>query len=157
MPQARKFGCTCLLIATMALSGCVSVQMPQYVNDKNPYRREYTASYDRTLKAVVQALEKSGWKVAKQTSPMVFESGSTASSPASSEVLIFTNTRQSAMLFGSCYRTLNVLIKQRGDAADVEVRYFSIFSTIFRNFESYQNDALVQKFLDQIEQILQLP
>jgi len=147
-----------LLIGVICiLSGCVTVQMPQYLKDKNPYNQEFYVNYDKTLKATIQALEKSGWKVTKQTNPMVFESDAANAPAAPNQVLLFTNIRQNAMLFGSCYRTLNVLVKENKEKTDVEIRYYGVFSTVFKNFEDYKNDALVNKIFAQIEKIVKTP
>jgi len=140
----------------LALSGCVTVQMPQYLKDKNPYNREFYVDYDKTLKATIQSLEKLGWKITKQSNPVVFESDSENSS-APRQVLLFTNIRQKSMLFGSLYSTINVFVKENNEKTDVEIRYFSIFSTVLKNFEGYKNDGLANKIFDQIEKVLKAP
>jgi hypothetical protein len=155
-----KTGKAHLLLLTglmVVLCGCITVQMPQYLKDKNPYYREFYVDYDKTLKATIQALENLGWKVTKQTNPMVFESDSATPASTPRQVLLFTNMRQKGMIFGSCYRTLNVLLKENNEKTDVEVRYFSIFSTVLKNFESYKDDALVRQIFEQIESAIDAP
>ena len=156
--MAKVFRFYFLLLGLMVVfCGCITVQMPQYLKDKNPYYREFYVDYDKTLKATVQALEKLGWKVTKQSNPMVFESDAANLPTAPRQVLLFTNIRQNSMLFGSCYKTLNVLLKENNEKTDVEIRYFFIFSTVLKNFEGYKDDALVRKIFDHIEKAIDTP
>jgi hypothetical protein len=138
-------------------SGCITVKMPQYLKDKNPYHKEFYVNYDKTLKATIQALEKMGWKVVKQSNPVVFESDSVDPSQAPKQVILFTDIRQNAMLFGTCYKTLNLIVKESGQKTDVEIRYYFVFSTMFKNFEGYEDDGLARKIFAQIEKVVNVP
>ncbi len=148
----------CVLAGLLLVSfGCVTVQMPQYLKDKNPYHKEFYVHYDKALSATIMALERLGWKVVKQSNPMVFEGDSVQSEATPRQVLLFTDMRQNGMLFGSRYATINVFLKENNEKIDVEIRYFSIFSTALKNFENYKNDELVKKIFDQIEKVIATP
>lgn len=142
------------VILTMALAGCITVQMPPYVKDKNPYDREFYASYDKTILAVTDALEKLGWTIAKHENPAVFESDSVEGAKAPKQVLLFTNVRQSAMIFGTNYVTMNIFVKEKNEKTTVEIRYYGVFSTVLRNIETYRNDSFVEKVFSYIEKAL---
>ena len=61
-----------LLLLTIA-SGCMSVQIPEYIQDRYPYKKEFGAPYDNTLKATKQALADLGWRILRSYDPNVFE------------------------------------------------------------------------------------
>lgn len=144
------FGIVCML----ALTGCVSVQMPQYLKDKNPYHQEFYTSYDKALNATTSALEKLGWKIVKQANPVVFENDSASSEAQPQQIILFTNVRQTSMLLASRYTTLNVLVKENNEKVEVEIRYYSVLSTLLWKPESYKNNGLVNKIFDEISKLL---
>ncbi len=139
-----------LLFSAGLFSGCITVKMPQYISADNPYEREFYAGYDQTLDAVIDVLEKTGWKISKKTDPLIFEQNVASDGTEPKQVLIFTNTRQKALLLGSRYMTINVLVKGADQKTDVEIRYFSVLSTALKNFKSYRNDGLVEKIFKRI-------
>lgn len=150
----KKIGFFVSMMLLIVLAGCITVQMPQYVKDKNPYRKEFYADYNKTVLATTEALMKLGWKIVKEENPAVFESDSVTGPKEPRQVLIFTNVRQSSMLLSSRYTTINVLVKEDNEKANVEIRYFSILSTMLRNFESYENDSFVDKIFTEIDKII---
>ena len=154
MFTGRKVSFFVLIALMIVVAGCITVQMPQYVKDKNPYRKEFYANYDKTLLSTIEALQKLGWKITKQENPVVFESDSADALKAPRQVLLFTNVRQSSMLLSSRYTTINVLVKENNEKTDVEIRYFSILSTALRNFEGYENDHFVEKIFNQIDKVI---
>lgn len=151
MLKGRKPSFFILAVLMIAFAGCITVQMPQYVKDKNPYKKEFYANYDKTLIATIDALQKSGWKITKEENPVVFESDSVVGPKEPRQILIFTNMRSTPMLLWSWDMTINVLVKENNEKTDVEIRYFSIFSTALWKHESYENDGLVEKILNQID------
>jgi phosphoribosyl-dephospho-CoA transferase len=142
------------LISVLACAGCVTVQMPQYLKDKNPYHQEFYTSYDKALSATTQALEKLGWKITKQANPVVFENDSAAPEVQPRQIILFTNVRQTSMLISSRYTMLNVLVKENNEKVEIEIRYYSVLSFTFKNMESYKNDGLVNKVFDEIAKLL---
>jgi hypothetical protein len=45
-------------------------------------------------------------------------------------------------------------VKENNEKTNVEIRYFSILSTVLRNFESYENDSFVEKIFNQIDKTI---
>ncbi|HOD12395.1 MAG TPA: hypothetical protein PLO93_06350 [Candidatus Omnitrophota bacterium] len=140
-----------MLISTLVLAGCITVQMPQYLKDKNPYRQEFYTSYDKAVTATTHALERLGWKITREVNPVVFESDKAAAEAQPHQVILFTNVRQTSMFLSSRYTMLNVLIKENNEKVEIEVRYYSVLSVAIKNMESYKNDGLVQKVFAEIE------
>lgn len=143
-----------LITFLVALTGCITVQMPPYVKDKNPYQREFYASYDTTILAVTDALNHLGWTIVKRENPAIFESDSVEGIKPPKQIILFTNVRQSAMIFGTNYVTMNIVIKENNEKSDVEIRYYAVFSTTLRNIETYRNDSFVEKVFTQIEKAI---
>jgi len=137
------------------VSGCVTVQMPQYVTSQDSYQESFYANYDRTLKATISTLEKTGWKISKEAHPIAFEQSEQSRDGQIKQILIFTDVRQKAMFLGSRYMTINVLVRENGQRTDVEVRYYSTLSTALKNFSSYQNDKLANKIFNLISNELE--
>ncbi|MDP8265574.1 MAG: hypothetical protein P9M07_01370 [Candidatus Aceula meridiana] len=134
-----------LLSFAIFFTGCVTVKMPQYLQAENPYSKQFLADYDKTLDATFKVLKKFGWTVAKQSSPLAFEQETAVPDKDKKQVLIFTNVKQKAMFLSSRYMSLNIVLKENKQNTDVEIRYFSILSTAFKNFETYKNDKFVER------------
>lgn len=142
----RSLG-TCLLILMCA--GCVSVQIPQYLQDKHPYKREYFASYDETLAAVKKVLKNNEWKIASTADPVVFEAAHNKGSK-DKRILLFTESRQTSMFLFSRYSQLNIYVRALMNATEVEIRYAAVVPVPFKQFRTHRNDSFVHKLLDQI-------
>ncbi|MDD3374781.1 MAG: hypothetical protein PHY73_03535 [Candidatus Omnitrophica bacterium] len=152
---SRSIGFVFLGLLFVISSGCVTVKMPQYISPEKSYQRSFYAGYKEALNATIVALEKTGWKISKETHPFVFEKDEMSRDNEIRQVLILTNIRQKAMLLGSRYTTINVLVRESGQKTNIEIRYFSTLSTAIKNFDSYQNDSLVDQIFkliaDQLE------
>jgi len=134
-----------LLSFVVLFTGCITVKMPQYLQAENPYSKQFLADYDKTLDATFKVLRKLGWTVSKQTSPLAFEQETAVPDKEKKQILIFTDVKQKAMILSSRYMSLNIVLKENKKNTDVEIRYFSVLSTIFKNFETYKNDKLVAR------------
>lgn len=134
------------------LLGCVTIKIPKYLEDEFPYRKSFSANFDKTFEATLTALKDSGWKVTETTSPAVFKPQRTYDQAKKYEVLIFTEIKQSPLFLASNYVTLNALLRSV-DAAhtEVEIRYLSMTVMPFKTFNSYQNDRVVDKIFSKIE------
>ena len=152
----RSIGFIVLGLLLVVFSGCVTVKMPQYVSTENSYRQSFYADYDTTLSATIAALEKTGWKISKQTHPVVFEQSEISRDKEIRQVLIFTDVRERRMFLMSRYMTINVLVRESGQETDVEIRYFSTLSTALKNFDSYQNDGVANKIFKLISNQLEI-
>lgn len=140
---------------TLILAGCASVTIPNYIRDEHPYRKTFYAPYDAALDATVHALEDFGWKVAKTTEPSVFERNKDTDKPGVRQILLFTNVRQTAFIFGTRYARMNIYLQSADDnSTEVELRYLKITSASLKNFQNYRNDRYAEKFFARIESLL---
>ena len=147
----RKF---LLFLLVIELTGCVSAKIPNYLNDKVPYKRDFYAGYDETLSAVKESLENLGWKIASEADPAVYEAQLLTGDADRKETLIFTNVRQTPFILGTRYAKMNILVRRLSETTEVEIRYVTITSTVFKSFENYKNDSAVARVFEQIEQLL---
>jgi len=147
-----------ILILCMAFlfQGCVSASIPHYLKDDFPYKKEFLAGYSDTLRATEQALKELGWKIGQTSKPAVYEQDSVSQQDADQEVLIFTSIRQTAMFLGTRYSKMNIYVRKVSQGTEVEIRYITVTSTIFKAFENYQNEGAAKKVLEHIEKALQL-
>ncbi|MDP8265042.1 MAG: hypothetical protein P9M12_06155 [Candidatus Aceula lacicola] len=152
----RSIGLIVLALLVVISSGCVTVKMPQYVSSENSYIQSFYADYDTTLSATIAALEKTGWKISKQTHPVVFEQSEASRDNEIRQVLIFTDVRERRMFLGSRYMTINVLVRESGQETDVDIRYFSTLSTALKNFDGYRNDGVANKIFKLISNQLEI-
>ena len=143
------------MVIGTALMGCASVTIPNYIRDEHPYRKTFYASFDTVLDAAVHALEDSGWKVAKTTEPSVFERNKDADKPGVKQILLFTDVRQTALIFGTRYARMNIYLQSAADnSTEVELRYLTVTSASLKNFQNYRNDRYAEKFFGRIESLL---
>lgn len=144
-----------LLLVGIVLAGCASVTIPNYIRDEHPYRKTVYASFDAVLDAAVHALEDAGWKVAKTTEPSVFERNKATDNPAVKQILIFTDVRQMAFIFGTRYARMNVYLQSAADGStEIELRYLTVTAASLKNFENYRNDRYAKKFFARVESLL---
>jgi len=133
-------------------TGCTSITVPEYIQDKNPYKHKFYASFDNVLEASVQVLEESGWKVAKESDPAVFER-SQSGIDSNQSILLFSKVRQNALFLGTRYARINVYLRssENQDITEVEIRYITINSTLLKTFENYNHDHAVSRLFSKIE------
>ncbi len=143
----RKIGLVMLLAVC---AGCVSVQIPQYLQDKHPYKREYFATYEKTLTAVTKVLKNTEWKIASSADPVVFEATAQNKNSEHRRVLLFTENKQTSMFLFSSYSQLNIYVRALTNSTEVEIRYEAVVPVPFKQFRTYRNDSFVNKLLNQI-------
>ena len=143
----RKIG---LVILLAVCAGCVSVQIPQYLQDKHPYKREYFAGYDETLAAVKKVLKNAEWKITSTADPLIFEATAPNKSSENQRILLFTENKQTSMFLFSSYSQLNIYVRALKNSTEVEIRYEAILPLPFKQFRSFRNDSFVNKLLNQI-------
>lgn len=146
--SAWLIGSICLF-----LTGCTSVQLPKYVQDKNPYTKEFYAHFDETLAAARQSISELDWKISDEVSPAEYEQTNQTNSK---QVLLFTQTKQTSMFLFTRYTQINVYVRELKNATAVEVRYAVVTALPLKQFRGFRNDyfvnrlfALIAKKLDQ--------
>ncbi len=143
------------ILLLLVCVGCVTVKVPKYLKDEFPYKKKFYASFEDTITATQRALKEAGWHVSDISSPTVFEGSQAASVPQGKQVLIFTEIRQTPLIFSSRYMSLNVYVRASDDGTDVEIRYISVVPMFFKNSESYKNDTVANKILERISGLLE--
>ena len=142
----------------LAFCGCTSINVPNYIQDKYPYKKMFYAPFDRVYPATVKALEDSGWTVEEETDPALFELGREVDANGVKQTLVFTKIRQFSFFLGSQYTRLNAYLRVTPDkAVEVEIRYLRITSTMFKAFNKFRNDRAVDRIFKRIEQSLNAP
>ena len=143
-----------LVVLLAVCAGCVSVQIPQYLRDQHPYKKEYIANYDETLAAVEKVLKNAEWKISSTTDPVVFEATAQNKSSEDKRILLFTESKQTSMLLFSSYSQLNIYVRALTNSTEVEIRYEAVLPLPFKQFRTYRNDSFVNKLLKQIAEQL---
>jgi uncharacterized protein YceK len=139
-------------LAVFFLVGCVTVKVPKYLQEDFPYRKDFTADFDRSFEATYSALKELGWSIAETTSPSAFDP---AKAVSKRQLLIFTEIRQTPLFLSSAYASLNAYLREIDkDHTQIEIRYLSVLPLPFKNVNSYQNDSLIQKIFARIEKNL---
>ena len=138
-----------------ACAGCVSVQIPQYLQDKYPYKKEFYADYEETLAAVKKILKSSGWTISGTSDPSVYEENSQNKYSQAQKILIFTQEKQTSMLLFSRYTQLNIYVRALKNSTEVEIRYEAITPFPFKQFRSYRNDSFINKLFNLIAERLE--
>lgn len=136
------------------LVGCSSVNIPNYIPDKHPYKKTFYGEYSEVLKAAEQTLKEYGWEITGRADPNVFER--TASGDKIGEqTLLFTRIRETSLVVGSRYARLNAYIRSGDDhSCEVEIRYVTVSSTTVKNFYNYRKDNLIEKMFNRIEELI---
>ncbi len=150
MEKFVKVGRLILFLGLLGFLGCTTVQIPEYIQDKNPYKREFAASFDETLSATKGALKDLGWRILQTYDPVVFEQ-TPHPSAGGGQLLIFTESKQSSRILYSRYTRLNLYLRSlKDDRTEVEIRYAATTSVLIKNFKSYKNNRSVHRVFDQI-------
>ena len=145
----------CLLISLfLSCTGCASVTIPNYIQDKNPYKQVFYASFDKTRETVVKTLEDSGWVIEKEAKPALFERERDLESD-NKQTLIFTKVRQISFFLGSRYTRINAYVHEMANSEiEVEIRYIVVTSMVFKSFYGYKKDQAVERIFNKIEENL---
>jgi len=137
-----------------ALFGCSTVSIPNYVQDKNPYKKIIYSPYDDVLMAVMQTIEDAGWTITSSKDPVIFEQSKIIDSNAK-QTLLFTDTRSFPVVVGTRYAKLNAYIRFAAvNETEVELRYLTVNSVLFKSFNSYKHDMAVERMFKNVEKHL---
>ncbi len=134
-------------------AGCVTVNIPKYIQDKSPYKKTFYAGYEETLEAAQKALKETGWQVTDTVNPIAYEQQG-ASEAQAKQVLIFTQARQTPAILTSRYMSLNVYVRAIDSGAEVEIRYFSVTPVLLGRAKGYKNNLVVNRVFDRMEGLL---
>ncbi len=145
----KKFFITLVLFT---FGGCASITVPDYIQDKNPYKQKFYASFDSVLAVSMEVLEESGWQISKESDPAVFER-SESGVDSNKQILLFSKVRQTALFLGTRYARLNVYLRTGAgkNVTEIEIRYITINSTPVKAFRNYKHDHAISRLFSKIE------
>ena len=145
-----------LVFLLVNMTGCASITIPNYIQDKNPYEKVFYASFDTVREVTTKAFEESGWTVEKESEPALFERERDLKS-GTKQTLIFTEVRQVPFFVGSRYARVNAYIHETANnETQVEIRYLTVTSVMFKSFYGYKHDQAVEYLFSKIEKNLDL-
>ncbi|MBN1869866.1 MAG: hypothetical protein JW847_04740 [Candidatus Omnitrophica bacterium] len=138
----------------LSLIGCASINIPNYIRDKNPYKKSFYTHFVRAREAVMKTFEETGWTVESESEPALFERERDLKSGLK-QTLIFSDVRQTSFFIGTRYSKLNVYVHEIADnETEIEIRYLILTNVVFKNFYSYKNDRAVDRIFKKIEEDL---
>ena len=138
----------------LVLSGCASIEVPNYIQDKNPYKQKYYADFEKVLKITVQTLDDFGWKVGETTKPSIYER-TEMDQRENKQVLLFTRTRETSFFLGSRFAKMNVYVRSGDEnVSEVEIRVITVNSIGFKKFTSYKKDSAIKRIFEDIQRRL---
>ena len=138
----------------LSFIGCASVTSPSYIQDKNPYKKVFYTQFDKTREAIKKTFKESGWTIEKEAKPAVFERERDSES-GNNQILILTEVRQISFFIGSRYARINVYLHEIADnETEVEIRYLTVTSVMFKSFYGYKHDQAVERIFTTIEENL---
>ena len=149
--KLKKF--VILFFLSLYLTGCASIFLPTYLQDKNPYTRRFYANYDESLQALNQTLKDLGWESEKAIDPLVYERQH-ATDLDEQQTLILTKTRQTPMFLGTRYARMNIYLRAKKGISEIEIRYLTTTDLFFRGLKSYRNDSAVNRIITHLEKLL---
>ncbi|VAX37557.1 hypothetical protein MNBD_UNCLBAC01-1947 [hydrothermal vent metagenome] len=142
-------------ILLFTIFGCATIVVPNYIQDKNPYKRKFYASFEKTFEATLAAVQEAGWVVEQQTDPSVFERVESGEF-GDQQTLLITGIRKMGLFVGTRYAKLNIYIRTgSGNVSEVEIRYLSVNSTLVKNFYNYKHDKSAERLFLYIESALE--
>ena len=145
----------CCLLLLPALVGCASTVIPNYIQDKNAYKKQFYAHFDDVYEAAVKTLKEYGWTVNKAADPAQYERIPAGEENQGQQVLLFTEIRQTPMFIGSRYARMNIFIRvSASDLTEIEIRYLTATNVLFKTWTSYRNDSAIRRLLEEIEKKL---
>ena len=142
-----------LVCVVFILTGCASLQLPAYVQDKHPYVQRFYGEHQEVVEAAKKGLGDFGWQVEGTADPSVYEQNRIPE-PGSENILLFTQVRQAPMFLWTSYFRLNVFISSKNKTSDVEIRYSKVKSFSFKGFKGYRNDKLIKQIFQRITDYL---
>ncbi len=140
-----------MVVMLVALTGCTTVQISNYIKAENPYIRRVYGNFDQVTVAVRKVLIQEKFKIEKETAPDVYERDQRFEAKDAKGLLIFTDVKQYSRIAYSQYVHLNVYLHALADSTEVEIRFGKVNSVLFSKLKGYRNDRYVQQLLDRIE------
>jgi len=139
----------------LALGGCASVNIPNYIQDEHPYKQLFYAEFEKVKEATVEALDHFGWTVGKMSDPALFERERATEDGDGQQSLIFTEIREISFFLGTRYSRINVYLRKMSDGAmEVEIRCLKVTSVMFKELYGYKNDRAAERIFQRIEESL---
>ena len=143
------------ILILLFLTGCATVEIPQYVQDQHPYKETFYSSFEDAVEGTSQALEQFGWKIANHYDPGVFEQNKENIGPEAKQIVLSTEVRQMPFFLGTRYARVNAHIYSlEHSSTAVEIRYLTVTSVPFKSFNSYRNDRAAERILKTIKEKL---
>lgn len=143
-----------ILLTLMFLMGCVTVEVPKYLDEEFQYKKTFNAGFNETFSATVESLKNLGWKIAGTEGATVAKTATSEENLSGFTALIFTEIKQRSMFLASSYLTLNAYVRSiEGGKSEVELRYLSItvIPPFFNQVRVDKNDGLAEKIYRKIE------
>ena len=149
MSKLSILGSICILFF---IGGCASINIPEYIQDENPYKHKFYASFEGVYSGVLSVLEEDGWTVEKEVDPIVFERNESGGD-LNKQTLIITEVRPISLFLGTRYARLNIYLREnkKKDITEIEIRYITINSTLVKTFQNYKHNHAVSRLFDKIE------
>jgi len=145
------------IFLVFTLSGCASINIPNYIQDKHPKQKTFYATYDQVYNATTKALNDLGWSIETESDPALFERERESQDSSRQQTLIFTDIHQFSFFVGSKYTRLNIFLLITADkATEVEIRFIKVTSIPFKTFTKFKNDRLMDRLFKRIEKNLNL-
>lgn len=142
-----------LLLTTF--TGCSTVNVPPYIQDKHPYVKTLVSNYNKTLLVTKKVLEIEGWKIVKEADPTVYEKGRELDVPGAKQTLIFAQTFKKSWVGTGKFAQINVYLRTIDELnTEIEIRYLVVNNAFVTNFYGYRNDKLIDAFIEKINQQL---
>jgi len=88
------------IILLLSIGGCMSINIPNYIQDKSPYKQTYYASFNKVHESSIKALEDFGWTIEKESDPALFEHERGIGKNGQEQKLLFTKMRQFSFFMG---------------------------------------------------------
>ena len=140
----------------LMFTGCASIIIPNYIQDKNPYKRTFYADFNKVREVTVKTFDDLGWTIEKESEPALFER-EREPEDGSKQTLLFTEIREVSFFLGSRYTRLNTYLRETTDnETEVEIRYLTVTSVLFKSFYGYKSDRAVDRIFEDIESRLNL-
>jgi len=138
----------------LVLTGCSSVRVPNYIQDRHPYKRTFYVQFDKVRETAIQTFEEFGWTIKKESEPALFERERESGS-SGKQTLLLTEIRETSLFIGSRYARLNAYLRETANnETEVELRYLTVTSVPFKSFNMYKNDGAVERIFKHIEEEL---
>jgi len=144
-----------LILVSLCLFGCSTVNIPKYIKDEKPYKQIVYANFEETLEAATKALSDAGWEIISKSDPNVFEH-SASKDPNGQHLLLFTDVKELPLFLGTRYARINTYLRStsRANETEVEIRYLTVNSVAFASFKNYKHPVAIERIFNDIKNYL---